>query len=85
MVPPHLPARSEITALYDARFFRMWQFYLVGAEQGFRGAKLVNFHVQTVKRRGAVPITRDYIDAEAARLSALDEAPDWHLERKAAE
>ena len=76
---------AEITALYDARFFRMWQFYLVGAEQGFRGAKLVNFHVQTVKRRGAVPLTRDYIGAEAARLSALDEAPEWHLKREAAE
>ena len=76
---------AEITALYDARFFRMWQFYLVGAEQGFRGAKLVNFHVQTVKRRSAVPLTRDYIGAEATRLSALDEAPEWHLGREAAE
>jgi hypothetical protein len=25
-------------------------------------------------------MTRDYITHEAARLSALDEAPDWHLE-----
>ena len=51
--------------------------------KGFRGAKLVNFHVQTVKRRSAVPLTRDYIGAEAARLSALDEAPEWHLGREA--
>ncbi len=72
---------AEITAMFDARFFRMWQFYLAGVEQSFRGAKLVNFHVQTVKRRGAVPMTRDYISAEAARLSALDEAPEWHLAR----
>jgi cyclopropane-fatty-acyl-phospholipid synthase len=76
---------AEITAMFDARFFRMWQFYLAGTEQAFRGAKLVNFQLQTVKRRGAVPMTRDYMAAEAARLSALDEAPDWHLERKAAE
>jgi len=27
---------AEITALYDARLFRMWQFYLAGAEQSFR-------------------------------------------------
>ncbi len=77
--------QAEITEMFDARFFRMWQFYLVGAEQGFRGAKLVNFQLQTVKRRDAVPMTRDYMVEEAARLSALDEEPVWHLERDAAE
>jgi cyclopropane-fatty-acyl-phospholipid synthase len=74
---------AEITAMFDARFFRMWQFYLAGTEQGFRGAKLVNYQLQTVKRRSAVPMTRDYMAAEAARLSALDATPEWHLERKA--
>ncbi len=76
---------AEITELYDARLFRMWQFYLAGAEQSFRHGGMVNFHIQSVKRRSAVPMTRDYISQEAARLSALDEAPEWHLERKAAE
>lgn len=76
---------AEITALYDARLFRMWQFYLAGAEQSFRHGGMVNFHIQSVKRRSAVPMTRDYISQEAARLSALDEAPEWHLERKVAE
>lgn len=75
----------EITELYDARLFRMWQFYLAGAEQSFAHGGMVNFHIQSIKRRSAVPMTRDYIGAEAARLSALDEAPEWHLERKAAE
>jgi cyclopropane-fatty-acyl-phospholipid synthase len=75
----------EITELYDARFFRMWQFYLAGAEQGFRGAAMVNYQVQTVKRRNTVPMTRDYMVEEAARLSAADQEPEWHLERKAAE
>ena len=70
---------AEITALYDARMFRMWQFYLAGAEQSFRHGKMVNFHIQTTKRRDVLPITRDYIGAEAARLSALDKAPTWHL------
>jgi cyclopropane-fatty-acyl-phospholipid synthase len=77
--------QAEITALYDARLFRMWQFYLAGAEQSFRHGGMVNFHIQTVKQRSAVPITRDYISAEAARLSALDEAPEWHLAGKAAQ
>lgn len=76
---------ADITALYDARLFRMWQFYLAGAEQSFRHGSMVNFHIQSVKQRSAVPMTRDYIGVEAARLSALDRAPEWHLERKAAE
>jgi cyclopropane-fatty-acyl-phospholipid synthase len=70
---------ARITALYGPRLFRMWQFYLAGAEQSFRHGGLVNFHIQSVKRRDAVPMTRDYISAEAARLSALDRTPEWHL------
>ncbi len=76
---------AEITALYDARLFRMWQFYLAGAEQSFRHGNMVNFQIQSVKQRDAVPMTRDYMVAEAARLSALDAAPEWHLGREAAE
>jgi len=76
---------AEITALYDERLFRMWQFYLAGAEQSFRHGGMVNFHIQAVKNRAAVPMTRDYILAEARRLSAAEAAPEWHLERKAAE
>ncbi len=76
---------DAITALYDARLFRMWQFYLAGAEQSFRTGSMVNFHIQTVKRRSAVPMTRDYMGTAAARFSALDDAPLWHLEHPAAE
>jgi cyclopropane-fatty-acyl-phospholipid synthase len=72
----------EIVELYDERLFRMWQFYLVGAEQSFRGAGMVNFQVQSVKQRGAVPMTRDYIIHEAARVSAAEETPEWHLDPK---
>jgi len=76
--------RDEIVALYDERLFRMWQFYLAGAEQSFRHGSMVNFHIQSVKRRSALPMTRDYMQQEWARLAALEEAPEWHLERKAA-
>ena len=71
--------RAEIVALYDERLFRMWQFYLAGAEQTFRLGGMVNFHLQTVKRQAVLPMTRDYIAAEAARLIAAEPAPDWHL------
>jgi cyclopropane-fatty-acyl-phospholipid synthase len=35
-------AMDEIVALYDERFFRVWQFYLAGAEAAFRDGGLVN-------------------------------------------
>lgn len=73
--------RDEIIALYDERLFRMWQFYLAGAEQSFRHGGMVNFHIQSVKRRSALPMTRDYIQHEWERLASLDTAPDWHLAR----
>jgi len=75
--------REEITALYDERFFRMWQFYLVGAEAAFRHGGMVNWQLQYVKRRDAIPMTRDYMYEEAARLRSLEEPPEWHLSRAA--
>jgi cyclopropane-fatty-acyl-phospholipid synthase len=77
--------QREIVDLFDARFFRMWQFYLAGCEQGFANGTMVNFHVQAAKRANVLPVTRDYIAAERARLSAAEVAPEWHLERRAAE
>lgn len=79
---------KEITALYNAEMFRMWQYYLVGAEQSFIYGAMVNFQIQSVKQRNAVPMTRDYIDIESARLRAIDQEPAWHLDpalREAAE
>src|SRR5687767_8793938 len=72
-------AREEITALYDERFFRMWQFYLAGAEAAFRYGGLVNWQLQYVKRRDAIPMTRDFMFEEAARLREQEEPPAWHL------
>lgn len=71
--------REEITALYDERFYRMWEFYLAGAEQAFRHGGMVNWQLQYVKRRDAIPMTGDYVYEESARLRASDEAPEWHL------
>ena len=71
--------REEITRLYDQRFFRMWEFYLAGAEQAFRYGGMVNWQLQYVKRRDAIPMTRDYIHEESARLRASDVAPEWRL------
>lgn len=54
-------ARADIIALYDERFFRMWQFYLAGALCAFRNGGLVNYQLQYARGRHALPITRDYM------------------------
>lgn len=64
--------QADIEALYDARMFRMWQFYLAGAEHSFRHGRLVNFQIQSTMRRDILPVTRTYIDDEAERLFALN-------------
>jgi cyclopropane-fatty-acyl-phospholipid synthase len=53
--------RNRARALYDERFCRMWEFYLAGAEAGFRDGSLVVFQLQLAKHRAAAPLTRDYI------------------------
>ena len=59
-------ARSdEVEALYDERFVRMWEFYLVLCEIGFRRRTNIVFQMQLTRRIDALPITRDYmVDAE---------------------
>lgn len=54
---------KEAAQLYDERFCRMWEFYLAGAEMGFRHQGLVVFQLQLAKRVDALPLTRNYIDA----------------------
>ena len=53
--------RAEIESLYDARFYRMWTFYLAGAAAAFRHGGMCNYQIQYIKRRRALPITRDYM------------------------
>jgi cyclopropane-fatty-acyl-phospholipid synthase len=72
-------AREEIVRLYDERFYRMWQFYLAGSESAFRYGGLVNWQLQYVKRRDAIPMTWDYLYDEERRLRAAEAPPEWHL------
>ena len=53
--------RDKIKELYDERFYRMWEFYLVGSEMGFRHENQMVFQIQLAKSQHAVPLTRDYI------------------------
>lgn len=72
--------REEIEALYDEQFYRMWLFYLAGAEQSFRHGAMVNWQLLYVKDRAAIPMTRDYVEVEAARLRTVEDVPHWHLD-----
>jgi cyclopropane-fatty-acyl-phospholipid synthase len=60
--------REEAVQLYDERFARMWEFYLACSEMAFRKQNLMNFQVQLAKRQGVVPMTRDYLAQEEAKL-----------------
>ena len=67
-----LAYREAVEKLYDARFVRMWEFYLAAAEMAFREQDMMVFQVQLTKRQGVVPTTRDYIARETQRLRALE-------------
>ena len=72
--------RDEIVEMYDEQFYRMWLYYLAGAEQSFRNGTLVNWQIQYVKDRAAIPMTREYMHHESERLRDSEEAPTWHLD-----
>jgi cyclopropane-fatty-acyl-phospholipid synthase len=67
-----LAHREEVEKLYDQRFVRMWEFYLAASEMAFREQAMMVMQLQIAKRQDVVPITRDYIAREEARLRALE-------------
>ncbi len=62
--------RAEIEAIYDARFFRMWQFYFAGCTSAFEHGVLCVYQLQYAKERRALPVTRDYMAAAMPRQPA---------------
>jgi len=64
--------REEAVQLYDERFARMWEFYLAASEMAFRKQNMMNLQIQLTKRQGIVPMTRDYIPQEEARLRSRE-------------
>ena len=61
--------REEIVALYDLRFFRMWEVYLAGAIGMFELGGACVYQIQYLRDREAAPITRDYIGETERRLA----------------
>ncbi|NTE85554.1 SAM-dependent methyltransferase [Agrobacterium rubi] len=65
-------SKAEAIALYDERFFRMWEFYLAGSEMAFTHENFHIFQMQLTKRGGVVPVARDYIAKNEARLMEFE-------------
>jgi cyclopropane-fatty-acyl-phospholipid synthase len=59
---------ADIIRLYDERFYRLWLFYLAGAMTMFTESGMVNYQLQYLRRRDALPMTRDYMFEEENRL-----------------
>jgi cyclopropane-fatty-acyl-phospholipid synthase len=70
-----LAHRDEVLRIYDARFLRMWEFYLAASEMAFRRQNMMVFQIQLAKRQGVVPITRGYIAKAEARLREREARP----------
>jgi cyclopropane-fatty-acyl-phospholipid synthase len=66
--------RERIRTIYDERFCRMWEMYLVGSEVAFRRQDLMVFQMQLAKAADAVPLTRDYMFDWERRHRAADYA-----------
>jgi len=68
------PALSETFAeiekqMFDEKFCRMWEFYLIISELSFRVGKHMNFQIQLAKEVGALPMARDYMMDGERKLS----------------
>ena len=66
--------RDRAKAMYDERFCRMWELYLLGAEDAFMTGNQAVMQLQLGRQRDAVPLTRSYIAEETERLRATEQA-----------
>ena len=53
--------KEQIIKMFDARFFRMWEFYLTSCESAFKWGDQVVYQLQLTKNYASTPITRNYI------------------------
>ncbi|MDD5586343.1 MAG: cyclopropane-fatty-acyl-phospholipid synthase [Alphaproteobacteria bacterium] len=63
--------RAEAAKIYDERFCRKWEFYLIGCEMAFRYGDLMVFQIQLTKQLDTLPLTRDYMFEGEQRLEGF--------------
>ena len=56
-----LSKKNKVLEMFDERFLRMWEFYLVGCEMAFKWGDQVVFQFQLTKKNNTIPNIRDYI------------------------
>ena len=53
--------KDKIIRMFDERFFRMWEFYLLASKYSFVNMGNVVFQIQIAKNINNLPLTRNYI------------------------
>ncbi len=53
--------KDKIIKMFDKRFFRMWEFYLLASKYSFVNMGNVVFQIQIAKDINNLPLTRNYI------------------------
>ena len=53
--------KKEIIKMFDQRFFRMWEFYLLISKYSFENMGNIVFQIQIAKNINNIPLTRNYI------------------------
>lgn len=64
--------RPTVEDMYDERFARMWEFYLISVEAMFRTGSQLVFHMQLSRNRDAAPLSRDYMVDYQRRYEKLE-------------
>ena len=56
-----LENKEKIIKMFDKRFFRMWEFYLLASKYSFINMGNVVFQIQIAKNINNLPLTRNYM------------------------
>jgi cyclopropane-fatty-acyl-phospholipid synthase len=68
--------RATLAKLYDERFCRMFEFYLIGSELAFRRMGHMNWQLQLTKHVETLPLGRDYmVKTEQTHRPAAEREP----------
>lgn len=62
--------RPQAAAMYDERFCRMWEFYLISCELGFLHGSNMIYQILISEKRDDVPVLRDFIQDDERALAA---------------
>lgn len=62
--------RPQAVAMYDERFCRMWEFYLISCELGFLHGSNMIYQILISEKRDDVPVIRDFITDDERMIAA---------------